>query len=79
MSLYILWRERGGRGRDRYAGVKPGERGKTYMVSSRKATLEKKRTVKGKTKGAVKMVDSRLKKDKDRKQRTKSGPKRKRG
>lgn len=62
-----------------YAGVKPGERGKTYMVSTRKATVEKKRTVKGKTKGAVKMVDKRLKKDKDRTQRTKSGPKRKRG
>jgi hypothetical protein len=64
----------------RYAGVKPNERGKTYMVSSKKASLEKKRTAKGKTKGAVRMVDSRLKKDKRHAPKSaKLGPKRKRG
>lgn len=46
------------------------------MVSSRKATKEKKRTAKGKTKGAVRMVDARLKKDRGK---GKPGKKRKAG
>lgn len=46
-----------------YAGVKPQQREKVYMVSTSKASREKRRTVKGRKRGAVRMVDSRLKKD----------------
>lgn len=68
-----------------YSGVAPGERGKTYMVGNRKSTMEKKRVVKGKTRGSVRMVDARLKSDRKgnaeykNSKRKKKGPKRKTG
>lgn len=66
-----------------YKGVAPKERGKTYMVGKKHETLSKKRVVKGKTKGAVKMVDGRMKRDKMGQKKLNrpksSGPKRKRG
>ncbi len=47
-----------------YKGVRPKERGRVYVISNKKEQLSKKRVVKGKKRGAVRMVDKRLKRDK---------------
>ncbi len=47
-----------------YKGVKPKERGRVYVIANRREQQSKKRVVKGKKKGAVRMVDKRLKRDK---------------
>lgn len=46
--------------------MKPSERGKVYMVGNRQAEMSKVRTAKGKTKGQIKMVDARMKRDRRR-------------
>ncbi len=56
-----------------YKGVRPKERGRVYVISSRKEQMNKKRVVKGKKRGAVRMVDSRLKADKKKSTKKKEG------
>jgi AdoMet-dependent rRNA methyltransferase SPB1 len=61
-----------------YKGVRPKDRGRVYMVSNKKAQINKVRTAKGKKRGAVRMVDKRLKADKSLKQKKAEGARSKR-